>query len=359
LNDFLKKHSLKNFGLKQNNLLLKDTIQTNRLDKLEKRIGSCGDRRRKRKQNKTTPNNVIGSMDLLGTTVTPVQVMESEFNEDEIVANYWISVLNVINTLESRLDALESFLKASTRSNIKKRIQKSSQLNWKTLPLDEITKMMFRMHRYHRNGKKHHIDHNLKPGLKKLLELIDASSSPPKKKKQTYIRKKTVFVEKAMFSCENIPSVEEDPEEIEEEFPLPPSTRHKTRRESQESKKEKRITRNLEDALVIWRKDELPQYSTQHGKDKQSKSTKGSKGSAKASFQNKSDPVKAKSEACCWASTTCIKMALGNLQKQRISSSHYATTSFDPISLHQIPLLRVNHPLLSNAFSFPKKHFLL
>jgi hypothetical protein len=44
-------------------------------------------------------------MDLLGTTVTPVQVMESEFDEDEIVVNYWISVLNVINTLESRLDA--------------------------------------------------------------------------------------------------------------------------------------------------------------------------------------------------------------------------------------------------------------
>jgi hypothetical protein len=155
------------------------------------------------------------------------------------------------------------------------------------------------------------------------LELIDASSSPPKKKIQTYIRKKTVFVEKAIFSCENIPSVEEDLDvildEIEEEFPLNPSTRHKTRRESQESKKEKREKRNLEDSFILWRKDEIPEISIPKpkdlGKDKKSKSTKGSK----VSFQTKSDPVKAKtsSEAMCWSSTTCFKLALGNLIKNK------------------------------------------
>jgi hypothetical protein len=69
-----------------------------------------------------------------------------------------------------------------------------------------------------------------------------------------------------------IEPVEEDPE---------------TRRESQGSKKENRITGNLEDALVLWRKDETPEISIPKPKD-----LRKDKKSSRASFQTKSDPVR-------------------------------------------------------------------
>jgi hypothetical protein len=147
LHIFLKNHSnLKNFGFK---------LQTNQNDKIQRVTGSFGSRRRLRKKKRIMYTNLI-------------EPIESEIIDADLVVNHWISVITVTNTLELRIGALESFLKSSTRTSIKKTIQKTSPLTWKQLPFDEITKFMFRTHRYYRNGKTHHLDHNLYPGLKKL-----------------------------------------------------------------------------------------------------------------------------------------------------------------------------------------------
>jgi hypothetical protein len=304
-----------------------DSINVNREDKKNGLVFSTGKRRKIAFKTRSSPIVVPDD-----TTVVSTQ--------NDATAE-WKLAMNKELDEATRLVSLQKFLrvvKRLGRGSIRKSIQLSmSPLKYYSNDINaNIWNCAHRLQRYYGKGndKVHPPEHNMKQNLSNLLKDLDkdpVEKVPFQFKKPIikYVEKSILRLPKTSVSLEDSlnrisppvehfgeydENIDNNLEEIQDEFEVPSPSQQKSRDDRAKSKREKETQRNIEDGIWLYRKHEKPRITPKDNTKKEVKKDKPkSKGDKKYKPQPPPKPIQSSKKSMFWSRHTCIIQSFGNL----------------------------------------------